>query len=86
MTCFVFATVFGRFRPWESVWQHLLKIPCQPSCRDLLGWSGARVMTCLCVPLFLDASGPGNLSGSISIRYHVSRPIETFWDGMEPEL
>ena len=46
MTCFVFTFVLGRFRPWESVWQHFHKIPCQPSYRDLLGWYGARVVTC----------------------------------------
>ena len=69
-----------------SVWQHLHKIPCQPSYRDLLGWSGVRVMTWFVFALFLDASGPGNLSGSISIRYHANRPIETFWEGLVLEL
>ena len=32
------------------------------------------------------ASGLGNLSGSIYIRYHASRPIETFRDGLELEV
>ena len=46
MTCFRCTPVFGRFMPWELAWQHLYKIPCQPSYRDLLGLSGACVLTC----------------------------------------